>query len=40
MREALVMLNNSLVYPYLTHCNSVWCSGPKIVRPITFSKSI
>ena len=28
-REALVMLYNSLVYPHLTYCNSVWCSGPK-----------
>ena len=49
--EALVMLYNSLVYPHLTYCNSVWCSGPKttiaklfiaqkkIVRAIIFSMS-
>ena len=45
------MLYNSLVYPHLTYCNSVWCSVPKttigklfiaqkkIMRAITFSKS-
>ena len=45
------MLYNSLVYPHLTNCNSVWSSGPKttigklfiaqkkIVRAITFNKS-
>ena len=46
-----LMLYNSLVYPHLTYCNSVWCSGPKttigkllidqkeIVRAIIFIKS-
>ena len=46
--EAFVMLYNSLVYPHLTYCKNVLCSGPKTkigklfiqknVRVITFSK--
>ena len=48
-RDSLIFLHNSLVYPHLTYCNTVWCTGArtpldsihkiqkKIVRIITFS---
>ena len=48
-RYSLILLYYSLIYPHLTYCNTVWCTGArtpldsihkiqkKIVRIITFS---